>query len=224
MICPSFIYPSCTIFPTYLFLGGLLTLIDHYLTTERPPTWRRTGGFIAPKTACGTRTNGGFNMQLIYKIMNVSWNRGTPKSLNHPGGWVIERGGVAFLMFADSVLCCVFQWIFCVFCHVCVSCPLVSLFFCAQATKFWHFMPRKLIYFFGGHFTKWQWGHCFGTWKRFLFFFCRAGMSWWHQFGHICAKVLPERDMRKSPCMRATRIVITRQPITQPHPMSYKRC
>ena len=135
--------------------------------------------------------------------------------LNHPGGWVIERGGVAFLMFVDSVLCFVFQWI-CFFLFVtCASHFHWFLwFFCAQATNFLTFYAQKTTLFLGGHFTKWQWGHCFGT----------AGMSWWHQFGHICAKVLPERDMRKSPCMRATRIVITGQPITQPHPMSYKRC
>jgi hypothetical protein len=59
----------------------------------------------------------------------------------HPARWVIERGGVAFLMFVDSVSCCVFQWISCFLCHVCVSFPWVLLFFSA--------IPRKLFYFLG---------------------------------------------------------------------------
>ena len=49
-----------------------------------------------------------------------------------PDGWVIERGGVAFLMFVDSVLR--FSMDFMFFRHVCVSFPLVFLaIFCAQA-------------------------------------------------------------------------------------------
>jgi len=47
-----------------------------------------------------------------------------------PDGWVIERGGVAFLMFVDSVLR--FSMDFMFFRHVCVSFPLVFLaIFCA---------------------------------------------------------------------------------------------
>ena len=35
--------------------------------------------------------------------------------VNHPAGWVIERGGVALLMFVDPVSFGVLQWISCLF-------------------------------------------------------------------------------------------------------------
>jgi hypothetical protein len=40
--------------------------------------------------------------------------------------------------------------------------------------------------------TVWRW---FWHMKAAIFL-----QSWWHQFGHICAKILPVRDMRKSTC------------------------
>ena len=55
----------------------------------------------------------------------------------------------------------------------------------------WTFHPQKSTLFLVGHFAKWQWGHGFGTWKRFFSA---------PRFGHICAKVLPVRDIRKCPC------------------------
>ena len=131
-----------------IFLGGLFTLIDHYFTTERPPTWRRTGGFIAPKTACGTRTNGGFNMQLIYKIMKVSWNRGTPKSSRRVGNWTWRR-----CLFDVCGFCVVFRFSMDMFFFCLSRVRLISIgfydFSVRRPLTFWHFMPRKLLYFWG---------------------------------------------------------------------------
>ena len=56
------------------------------------------------------------------------------------------------------------------------------------------FRPQKSILFWGGQSD--SGAKVFAHESSFL------KQSWWHQLGHICAKVLPARDMRKPLCFR----------------------
>jgi hypothetical protein len=101
-------------------------------------------------------------------------------------GWVIERGGAALLMFVDHVSVGVLQWISC-----------FSVKFASQFHWFYRFSVRwlsnmdisspKKCSIFGGSFHKVTLGPWF--WHMKAFFFAPS-------FSHVCAKVLPVRDIR----------------------------
>ena len=97
--------------------------------------------------------------------------------VNQPAGWVIERGGVALLMFVDPSG--VLQWNSCFFVN------LASQFhwfhcFSALAIKYGHFISRNVFYFWWAISLSPQWGHGFGTTKAVDFFF---GTKVW---SHLC--------------------------------------
>ena len=128
----------------------------------KPSSWMDAAGFEPTEGRAGGKRSKWFMS-----------NNGAPKPVrheNHPAGWVIERGGVAL---CDACGFCVvlrFAMGFSSFCQVCVSFPLVLLFFLCACHQSLTFHP---LLYFGGSFTKWQCGDGFGTWKRL--FFCRAG-------------------------------------------------
>ena len=111
---------------------------------------------------------------------------------NHPAGWVFERGGLAFFHVCGFCVAWRFSMKIMIFCQVRVSIPL---FFCF--TVHW---PSNMDSFpekyscFGGSFHKltvepWFWH-------------VKAVLSFAPRFGHICAQVLPVKDIRKSPYFR----------------------
>ena len=73
------------------------------------------------------------------------------------------------------------------FCQLCVSIPLVLLFFCALAIKYGHFIPRKVLNF---------WWVISQSNSGAMVLAHESGLFSESNFGHICAKVLPVRDIR----------------------------
>jgi hypothetical protein len=73
------------------------------------------------------------------------------------------------------------------FCQVCVSIPVVLLFFCALAIKYGHFIPRKVLNF---------WWAISQSNSGAMVLVHESGLFSAPRSGHICAKVLPVRDIR----------------------------
>ena len=105
----------------------------------------------------------------------------------HPAGWVIESGGVALLMFVDPVSLGIFQWISCFFAKFRLDSMGFIVFLCT-GHQIWSFHPQKSAQFLVGNFKK-ECGAMVLAHES-VFFFSAA------MFGHMCAKVLPVRDIR----------------------------
>ena len=90
--------------------------------------------------------------------------------VNHPAGWVIERGGVALLMFVDPVSFGVLYWVFSFFLlSLRVNFIGFIVFLCA-GHQIWTFHPPERYSFFGGSFHKVTVGPWF--WHMKTVFFC----------------------------------------------------
>ena len=110
-----------------------------------------------------------------------------PLVIKNKKGWVIERGWVvSLLMFVDPFCRLAFCG-FMSFCQVRVSIPLVLLFSVHRPSNMDISSPEKYS-IFGGSFHKTTVGPWF--WHIKAVFFSAP------RFGHICAKVLPVRDIR----------------------------
>ena len=113
---------------------------------------------------------------------------------NHPAGWVIECGGVAILMFVDPVPFGVLQWISCLFVSSLRLNSVGFIVFLRAGHQIWTFHPQKSILFWVGHFTKWQWGHSFGTrnWLHVCHVYgitTECGTGWPHTFLTSCCSL-----------------------------------
>jgi len=106
---------------------------------------------------------------------------------NHPAGWVIERGGVALLMFVDPVSFGVLQWISCLFVKFASQFHWFYCFSVRWPSNMDISSPEKYS-IFGGSFHKVTVGPWF--WHMKVVFFSAP------RFGHICAKVLPVTNIR----------------------------
>ena len=79
-----------------------------------------------------------------------------------------------------------------VFFPICVSILLFLVFLCAGHPK-WRFCPQKKYLIFCGLLHE--------VTLRPCFFHLKTSNSIAPRFGHICANVLPGKDIRKSPCV-----------------------
>ena len=89
-----------------------------------------------------------------------------------PSGGYLNVAALCFFIFVDPLSFGVLQWISCFLVNLRLN-SIGFMGFLPAGNQIWTFYSRKSIPVLVGHFTKWQWGHGFGMWKRLRLFILR---------------------------------------------------